>query len=105
MWARGDTPLGTQGNAWANGAATSANTNSSVVDVMDAFFVSAFGHVDGATTITLMYSIDGTNFYAGPTVTLAGAADFKIDATVAARYLALQSTNNVHATASICAKP
>lgn len=95
--------LGVQANAWSN-ATTGANTNSNSLDIWGNPFVSAFGHVSGATTITLMYSQDNTNWYAGPTVVLAGAADFKIDATTGARYVALQSTNSVTATATLTAK-
>lgn len=96
--------IGIHANAW-NNVLTGVNTNSKVIDTWSCPFVDAFGHVDGATTLTLMLSQDSTSFYAGPTITLGGASDFVFDpATIAARYIALQSTANVTATATITAK-
>lgn len=98
-------PLGSPGNAWSGGAATGVNGNSSAVQVYDCPWVSAFGHVDGATTITVFYSHDGANFYASANkVTTSGAADFAIDFTTAAQWIQLQSSANVHATATIAGK-
>jgi hypothetical protein len=85
-------------------ATTGSAGNSNTLQAWDCPFVSAFGHVSGATTVTLMYSFDGTTFYAGPSTTLAGASDFHIDATTGAEYLALQSSSSVTATAVISAK-
>lgn len=96
-------PLGNQGNVW-NAAATGANTNGNIVDLGNCPFVSAFGHVSGAATVTLMLSADGANFYAGPTQVLSGAGDFCISGTIGARYGSLQSTANVTATGTIQAK-
>lgn len=97
-------PIGSHANIW-NAAATGAGTTSTnTLRTFDAPFVSVFGHVSGATTITLMLSADGVNFYAGPTVSPSGAGDFFINATVGAQYLALQSSNNITATGSIQAK-
>jgi hypothetical protein len=62
------------------------------VDTFSCPFITAFGHADGAATITLLASMDGTNFYAIATQVLAGAADFAINVTCAARYFALKSS-------------
>ena len=97
-------PLGSQGNAW-NGVATGTNTNSTAIYVGSCAWVSAFGHVSGAATITVYYSFDNTNWYASTNkVTTAGAADFALDFTTAAPYIALQSSAGVTATATICGK-
>lgn len=104
MSGRYESPLGVQANAWA-AVLTGANTNSpGFLDTFSSPFVSAFGHVSGATTITLMYSHDNTNWYAGPTIVIAGASDFFLNATSAARYACLQSTNNITSTATLAAK-
>jgi hypothetical protein len=96
-------PIGGQANVWS-AATTGAATTSPSVNTYNSPFVSAFGNVSGATTITLMLSADNVNFYAGPTVVLSGAGNFYIDATVGAQYVALQSSNSVTATATIQAK-
>lgn len=96
-------PLGTHGNIW-NDASTGVATNGDVVNTFNSPFVSAFGHVDAASTLTLMLSADGSHFYAGPTVTTSGAGDFYINATVGCQYVTLQSSASVTATASIQAK-
>jgi uncharacterized protein YaiE (UPF0345 family) len=75
-----------------------------MVQVWSAAIVTVLGHVSGACTITVMYSADGTNFYAGPTITAAGAADIYLDLTTAAGYVALKSSANVTATVSVLAK-
>ncbi len=100
---RNVSPIGVQGNAWS-AAAVGANGTSAVVDAWSCPYVSAFGNAGAATTLTLQYSLDGTNFYAGPSVTLAGAGDFHIDATTAARYLRLLSSAAATITATIAAK-
>ena len=89
--------------AW-NDVATGVATNSGVLDSHNSPFVSAFGHVSGATTITLMVSRDGSNFYAGSTVVLSGAADFCLNAEIGAEYVCLQSSADVTATAYLSAK-
>lgn len=92
------------GVVWA-GVSTGSNTPSSGVWVADAPFCSAFGHVSGACTVTVMYSNDNTTFYASQNKqVLAGASDFAIDFTPGAQYIALQSTANVTATGIISAK-
>lgn len=99
---RFDTPQGVHANAWDN-AATASGT-SAVFDTHSSPYVSAFGISDGAVTITLQYSMDGTNFYSGPSQVLAGAGDFRIDATCAARYVRLKSSAAVTVTATLAAK-
>ena len=85
-------------------ATTGANGQSSALDTGLCPFVSAFGNVSGATTITLMLSRDNVNWYAGPTVVVAGAGNFFLSAEVGAQFVALQSTNSVTATAVVSAK-
>lgn len=67
-------------------------------------FVSAFGNSSGAATLTLQYSMDGTNYYDGPAQTLSGSGNFRIDATTGARFVRLKSSASVTLTATICAK-
>lgn len=95
-------PLGVHANAW-NNAATASGT-STALDTGGYPFVSAFGASDGAVTITLQYSMDGTNYYGGPTQVLSGAGDFRIDATCAARFVRLKSSAAVTCTATLAAK-
>jgi hypothetical protein len=115
MSGRNVPPIGTQCNAWGTvvqtsagstmtAAATGANGFSSIVNTFNAPFVSAFGHVDGATTINLQYSADGVNFATAHIVSPSGAADFDIDCICGGQYVRLQSTNGVNATATIQSK-
>lgn len=97
-------PIGVHGNAWT-AATTGAGGFSAALDTLCAPFVTAFGAVSGATTITLQASQDGTNYYdTQVTQVLAGAADFAVSATVAARYVRLKSSASVTATATLSAK-
>ena len=70
----------------------------------DAPFVSAFGNCGAASTVTLQYSDDNVTFYDGPTSILAGASDFRIDATTGARWTRLKSSAAATITAFISAK-
>jgi hypothetical protein len=92
MAARDVAPIGVQGNAWPGGNAITGGVVSAIVDTFSCPFVTGFGHADGATTITLLGSMDGVNFYAVATQVLAGAADFAINVTCAARYFVLKSS-------------
>lgn len=97
-------PIGTQGNVWS-AASTGVSTNGNVVDTNNNPFASIFGHVDGATTLTVMVSADKSNFYAsGTTIVMAGGGDFGINATLGCQYVTLQSSAGVTATATIQAK-
>ena len=96
-------PIGVHANIWS-AVLTGTGTSTNTLDIKNAPFVSAFGHSDGAATITLMVSADNTNFYAGPTQVLAGASDFCINASVGAQFVALKSSANVTATGTIQAK-
>jgi len=100
---RNVSPIGVHGNAW-DAAAVAANGTSAVLDTWSCPYVSAFGNAGAATTLTLQYSLDGSNFYAGPSVNLSGASDFHIDATTAARYLRLLSSSAATITATLAAK-
>jgi hypothetical protein len=98
-------PQGTPKNVW-NNVATGVATNGNVVDTLNQPFLSIYGHVGGNTTLTVMFSADNSNFYAsGTTIVFAGgAADFGVNLTAGARYVTLQSSGNVTATATIQAK-
>jgi uncharacterized protein YaiE (UPF0345 family) len=87
-----------------NNASAGTNSNSTILQIFNCSFVSAFGNVNGPTTITLMYSFDGQNFHAGPSTTLAGASAFHIDATTGAQVLCHPSSSSVTTTAVISAK-
>lgn len=100
---RNVSPIGVHANAW-KAAAVAANGTSAALDTWSCPFVSAFGNAGAATTITLQYSMDGNNFYAGPSVTLSGAGDFHIDATCAARFVRLLSSAAATLTATLAAK-
>lgn len=104
LWSRLATKtVGTHANAW-NAAAVAINGLSAVIDVGQTPFVSAFGNVSAATTITLQYSQDGTNFYDGPNQVLSAAGDFRIDVTTGAARARLKSSAAVTATATIAGK-
>lgn len=96
--------IGFEGNGWAN-VATGAGGFSGSCDLQWSPFVSVFGHVSGATTITVQVSQDGTTWYdSQSTQVLAGAADFCIHATIGARYVRLKSSANITATATLAGK-
>lgn len=95
--------LGAHANAW-NAAVTGVNGTSTALQIGAAMFVSAFGNASAATTITLQYSQDGTNYYDGPTQVLGGAGNFRIDATMGCEYARLKSSASVTATATLAAK-
>lgn len=108
-------PIGVACNAWGtvnqnnSGStiapqATGANGFSAIVDTKNSPFISAFGHVDGVTTINLQYSADGVNFNTAHSVTTAGVADFAIDCLCGAQFVRLQSTGAVNASATVQAK-
>ena len=96
---------GEEGNAW-NNEATGASGNSSAIDTQYVSVVDIAGTVDGATDLTLYKSQDGTNFYdSGIVIEITSAEDFAVNNLhVGFRYLRLQSSNNVTATATIAAK-
>lgn len=77
---------------------------SAAVVCADGPFVSAFGNSGAATTLTLQYSDDNVTYYDGPASVLAGASDFRIDATTGARWTRLKSSAAATITAIISAK-
>ena len=97
-------PRGIQGNAWA-AAVVGANGTSNPVDTFAMPFVTAFGNASAATTITLQVSADGVTWYDSQVnQVLAGAGDFCLIATVAARLVRLKTLSAATITASILAK-
>ena len=99
------TVIGEEGNAW-NNESTGANGDSNAIDTQFTSVVDIAGEVSGATNITLYKSQDGTNFYdSGIVIEITEAEDFAVnDLPVGFRYLRLQSSNDVTATATIAAK-
>ena len=97
-----DSGKGSHANAW-NAVATGVNGVSTALETIGRPHKSAFGNVSGITTITLQFSMDGTTFYDGSSITTAGAADFVFNVTSGAAYIRLKSSANVTATASLCA--
>lgn len=103
-WQRLQPVAGVQANAW-NNAASGAGGTSNSIDVQFCDQVSIFGHVSGATTLTVQLSQDNSNFYdSGFTNAPAGAADFGFTIQSGARYARLKSSNNVTITATITGK-
>ena len=99
------TAMGEEGNAW-NNESTGANGDSNAIDTQFTSVVDIAGEVSGATNITLYTSQDGTNFYdSGIVIEITEAEDFAVnDLPVGFRYLRLQSSNDITATATIAAK-
>ena len=97
-----DSGKGSHGNAW-NAVATGVNGVSTALESVGRPHKSAFGNVSAATTVTLQFSMNGTNFYDGPQVTTVDAADFVFNVTSGAAYIRLKSSANVTATATLSA--
>lgn len=98
---------GNQGNAWdgVSPATTGVAGLSAAIDTGGQPFVTAFGSVGGATTITLRISQDNVTFYdTQVNQILAGAADFAVSATLGARFVQLKSSADVKVVATIAAK-
>jgi hypothetical protein len=95
--------VGAHANAW-NAAAVGAGGTSASVDCQNTPFVSAFGNASAATTITVQYSQNDVDYYDGPNQVLGGAGNFRIDATVGARYVRLKSSAAATITATIAGK-
>jgi hypothetical protein len=83
---------------------TGANGQSATADVGSCPWLTFCGHVDGATTLTVMLSSDGTTWYAGPTLSVSGAGQFYLNVTLGVQFVALQSSGSVTATAFVSAK-
>jgi len=95
----------------ADGLAVGAGGFSGIIDMPDMPFVTAFGSVSAATTITLQVAEarcppDTADAWFDTQVTqvLAGAADFAISATIGARFARLKSSAAVTLTATIAGK-
>jgi hypothetical protein len=67
--------------------------------------VTLMGTVNGACTITLMYSNDGANFREGPSVAMPGAGNYVIDAQPGVPWLAVQTDVNVTLLAELAWRP
>lgn len=94
--------IGSHNNAWA-AAATGVGGTSAKIDTKSLPHVSVFGNTSGASTITVQFSADNTNFYdSGTTVSANG--DFGINFTGGAQYVRLKSSANVTVSATVSAK-
>ena len=98
-------PIGEEGNAW-NNQSTGINGDSSSVDLEYNAFVDIVGNTSGATELTIYKSQDDTKFYDSEVkIEIEEAGDFAINGLyVGFRYIRLQSSNDVTATATIAAK-
>lgn len=95
------TKVASQGNAW-NGTVTGAAGLSATVQLPNCRLVTVLGHVSGATTLTVEFSADGTNFYdSGVTNAPAGAADVGFSFDCAAPFVRLKSSASITATLTI----
>lgn len=100
----GSEPIGTTANAW-NASVVGANGNSTSVDKSGKSSVTAYGNASAATTISLWVSDNNVTFYnSGAQAVLAGAGDFHINVTTAARYVRLRSSAAATITATIIAQ-
>lgn len=96
--------VGGHGNAWNNATPAAGGTSSSVL-VLSASVISVFGNANGATTLTVQFSYDGTNFYDSEyTITLTDAGDFGKTIQCGARYVRLKTSASVTITATISGK-
>lgn len=94
---------GSQGNAWSG--ATGAGGTSTAIDTKNCAQVAVFGNLSGATTITIQYSQDNSNFYdSASTIVTAGASDIGQTFAIGARYVRLKSSNNVNAVICVAGK-
>lgn len=94
-------PLGAQGNGW-NAAAVAAGGTSTALDKGSTSVVSAFGNASAATTITIQVSQNNATWFdTAATQVLAGAGDFHITLTTAARYVRLKSSGAATITGTI----
>lgn len=87
-----------------NAAAVAANTPSAFLDSGGAPFVSAFGHVSAACTVSLLASDDGVTGYVVATQVLSAAGDYGITGSYGAQFFALEVSAPVTATGILSAK-
>lgn len=101
----GTPAIGTEGNAWS-AALTGVAGNSASIDLQYVSAVDIFGNVSAATDISVYLSQDNTNFYdSGIVIEISSAENFAVmDLPIGTRYIRLQSSNDVTATATIAAK-
>lgn len=88
-------------------SATPSSTTAPFVtlNLGDQPWLTAFGSVGGACTLTLYYSNDGVTWYASQNKqVLAGAGGFAIDATTGAAYVGIVTSAEVAITAYLSAK-
>lgn len=96
--------LGAHANAWSAAAVAIAGTSTSL-DASYASNIAIFGNTSAATTFTVQYSQDNTNWYDSDiTLVVAGAGNFAKTFQSGARYLRLKSSAAATITATISAK-
>lgn len=91
-------------NVWNAVAAGAGDASTNHVNLQHYQLLSAFGNANAATTISLQYSQDGTNWYTAATVVLAGAGDFCFDVNCCAKYARLKTSGAATITATMAAK-
>lgn len=94
--------VGTHNNAW-NNVLTGVGGVSTAVDTQNCAHVTVFGNTSAASTITVQFSQDNTNFYDSE-VTISANGNFGKNLTAGARYVRLKSSADVTANATIAAK-
>lgn len=79
--------LGSEANV-ANAQVFGGAGNTASFDTQGQPFLSIFGHVSAAVTLTIQFSADNVTFYAsGTTIVLAGASDYGININPGARFI------------------
>ena len=102
-WVRRVAFPGTHGNAW-NGVLTGVNGFSALIDCEHQAFISILVAVDVDTSIRVLVSQNGANFHLLDTYSVSAGTAIANGYTIGARYIKLQSTLNVTATATIASK-
>lgn len=100
MYPRYVSPLSSM--VW-NAASVGANEQSPGVRIFNCSWGSAFGHTSASTTITVMESQDGVNWYASQN-SQTSSGDFAIDFQTGAEFVALKSSGAATITAVVSAK-
>lgn len=98
------TKTGASNNAW-NATAVLAGGSSASLDTGNRSIVSGFGTSDAATTFTVQVSEDDVTYYDTlTTYVLAGAGEFHVTLTTAAKYVRLKSSGAATISATLVAK-
>lgn len=94
-------PTGAHANAW-NAVAVVVDGLSNAIDTAQNSNLTIMGNVSAATTLTVRYSQDNVNYYAGEQIS--ATADFVLHVKAGARYVELASSAAATITATIAGK-